>query len=467
MRSPSSPTRYWHAKTAIDALPIVWDEGENAKVSSATIAEFLKGGLDADQAYIGNKTGDAASAITGGARKIEAVYSYPFQNHATMEPMNATARYTAERCEVWGPSQNGEAALATIIEASGLPANKCDFYKVIVGGGFGRRGRTDYVRQAVLIAKEMPDVPIKMIWTREEDMTHCTYHPITQCKMTGALDANNNLVGLHMRISGQSISASLAPQNLQDGIRTRITSSARTQSGRPGRPVQLQDSERADRSCHAQHPPDGGLLARRQRQSQHDLCRMLHGRAGALGRAGPTRVPTQAAQAQEPRRAQRMRGEDRLRQAGPAGHLPRHGAKPWLRQLCGGHCGSVDQRPGPGEGPPHRGGDGSRLCGQSGADRAAGRRLLRVRPSSALLYGEITVKDGAVEQHNFDTYNVMRIAEMPQVDVIVMPSGGAVWGGVGEPTIAVAAPAVLNAIAAATGKRIRSVPLKSTDLRSA
>ena len=115
-----------------------------------------------------------------------------------------------------GSDQNGEAALAAIIEASGLPANKCDFYKVIVGGGFGRRGRADYVRQAVLIAKEMPDIPIKMIWTREEDMTHCAYHPITQCKITAALDANNNLVGLHMRISGQSISASLAPQQLAE-----------------------------------------------------------------------------------------------------------------------------------------------------------------------------------------------------------------------------------------------------------
>ena len=209
---------FWHARTAINALPIVWDEGENAKASSATIAEFLKTGLDADQAYIGNKTGDAATAIAGAARKMEAVYNYPFQNHATMEPMNATARYTADRCEVWGPTQNGEAALATIIESSGLPAEKCDFYKVIVGGGFGRRGRTDYVRQAVLIAKEMPGVPVKLIWTREEDMTHCAYHPITQCKMTGAFDANNNLVGLHMRIAGQSISASLAPQNLQNGM---------------------------------------------------------------------------------------------------------------------------------------------------------------------------------------------------------------------------------------------------------
>src|SRR5262249_37014817 len=140
---------------------------------------------------------------------------YPYQNHATMEPMNATARFTPEKCEVWAPTQNGEAALAVAAEAAGLPVEKCEFYKLLVGGGFGRRGRSDYVRQPVLIAKEMPGTPVKLIWTREEDMTHCSYHPITQCKLTGGLDAGGNLVGLHMRISGQSILASLAPQNLQ------------------------------------------------------------------------------------------------------------------------------------------------------------------------------------------------------------------------------------------------------------
>ena len=122
--------------------------------------------------------------IAGAAKKVEAVYSYPYQNHATMEPMNATALYTADKCEVWCPTQNGEAALAAVAEASGLPVAKCDVYKLLLGGGFGRRGRTDYVRQAVLIAKQMPGTPVKLIWTREEDMTHCQYHPITQCKMT-------------------------------------------------------------------------------------------------------------------------------------------------------------------------------------------------------------------------------------------------------------------------------------------
>src|SRR3984957_18056620 len=196
---------FWHAKTALDALPIVWDEGANANVSSASIAKWLSEGLEGGQAYVGNSNGDVNTALAGAVKKVEAVYSYPYQNHATMEPMNATALYTSDKCEVWCGTQNGEAAFAATLEASGLPADKCDVHKQMLGGGFGRRGQTDYVRQAVAIAKQMPGPPIKLLWSREEDMQHGNYHPVTQVKMTAALDADNNLTALRMRISGQSI----------------------------------------------------------------------------------------------------------------------------------------------------------------------------------------------------------------------------------------------------------------------
>src|SRR5712692_2532392 len=209
---------WWEAKTALDALPIVWDEGENAKVSSDTIADMLKAGLDADQAFVANQNGDVKAAIGGAAKKIEAVYAYPFLNHATMEPMNATARYTADRCEVWVPTQNGEGAFAATLAASGLPADKCEVYKIHPGGGFGRRvAHHDYVTQAVLIAKQMPGTPVKLLWTREEDMLHGKYHPVMQCKLVGAFDAANNLTGLHMRLSGQSILSDVRPAALQEG----------------------------------------------------------------------------------------------------------------------------------------------------------------------------------------------------------------------------------------------------------
>src|SRR6059036_2092284 len=209
---------WWQAKTALDALPIVWDEGPNAKVSSASIAAMLKEGLDADQAFVANQNGDVKAAIAGAAKKLEAVYAYPFQNHAPMEPMNATAKYTPDRCEVWGPTQNGEAAFAATTAASGLPADKCEVYKVHLGGGFGRRvAYQDYITQAVLIAKQIPGTPVKLLWTREEDMMHGRYHPVMQCKLIGALDGSNNLTGLHMRLSGQSILSAVRPEALQQG----------------------------------------------------------------------------------------------------------------------------------------------------------------------------------------------------------------------------------------------------------
>ena len=209
---------WWHAKTALDALPIEWDEGPNTGVSSATIAATLKAGLTADDAVAGAKVGDAKAALAGAARTIEAVYSYPYQNHACMEVMNATARWTPERCEVWCPTQNGESAFAATVEASGLPNTKCDVHKIHLGGGFGRRGMTDYVRQAVAIAKEMPGTPVKLIWSREEDMQHGRYHPVTQCRLVAGLDKDNNVNALHMRISGQSILAAVFPQNVRNGL---------------------------------------------------------------------------------------------------------------------------------------------------------------------------------------------------------------------------------------------------------
>ncbi|MFO0124949.1 MAG: molybdopterin cofactor-binding domain-containing protein, partial [Betaproteobacteria bacterium] len=208
---------WWRAKTALDALPIDWDLGPNAGVQQAQITATLKAGLDAEQAVVGNARGDAKAAIGKAARKVEAVYAYPFQNHATMEPMNATARWTPERCEVWTPTQNGESALAATAAAAGLPPARCDVYKLPLGGGFGRRGMADWVTQAVLIARELPGTPVKLLWSREEDMQHGRYHPITQCKLTAGLDDKGEITGLHMRISGQSILASVLPHLVREG----------------------------------------------------------------------------------------------------------------------------------------------------------------------------------------------------------------------------------------------------------
>jgi isoquinoline 1-oxidoreductase beta subunit len=209
---------WWRAKKALDALPIVWDEGEGANVSSANIAEKLKEGLTATETNGERKNGDALKAIGEATKKVEAVYSTPFLAHACMEVMNATVKLTADKAECWAPSQNLEASLAALSEASGIPLSQCEVHRHDLGGGFGRRGGTqDYVTQAVHIAKEFPGIPVKLIWSREEDQAHDFFRPISQCKLTAGLDASGNLTGLHVRVSGQSINATLNPRGIVNG----------------------------------------------------------------------------------------------------------------------------------------------------------------------------------------------------------------------------------------------------------
>src|SRR5438876_812905 len=209
---------WWRAKTALEALPIVWDEGANAAQSSATIAERLKEGLTADDAFADTQIGDALKVIASAPKKVEAVYSTPFLSHATMEPMNCTAKVTADKVEVWTATQSAEAALAVTSEESGLPLAKCEVHKHVLGGGFGRRGGTqDYTRQAVAIAKQFPGVPVKLIWSREEDQAHDFYRPISQCKLSAGLDESGKLLGMHIRVSGQSINAWLNPGAIKEG----------------------------------------------------------------------------------------------------------------------------------------------------------------------------------------------------------------------------------------------------------
>jgi isoquinoline 1-oxidoreductase beta subunit len=452
---------WWHAKTALDALPIVWDEGENAKVTSASIAQWLAEGLESGPAYVGNQSGDVKAALAGAVKKVEAVYDYPYQNHATMEPMNATALYADDKCEVWCGTQNGEAAFAAVLEGSGLPADKCDVHKMILGGGFGRRGQTDYVRQAVEVAKQMPGTPIKLLWSREEDMTHGRYHPITQCKMTAGFDVDNNLTAWHMRISGQSILFSLRPEALVNGKdpatfaglnaegdaalgysvpNLLIEHSMRNPHIIPGfwRGVNVNQNALyvecfMDELAHAtgQDP----LAFRRKLMAKHPKhLAVLDAVAEKIGWNKP------APQGVYRGLAQHMGYGSYV--AAAAEITVTDGAKIKVQRIVA----ATD--PGYAVNPAQidRQIAGSFVYGLTG-----------------LFYGGCTVKDGRIEQTNFDTYNSMRINEMPKVESIIMPSGG-FWGGVGEPTICVAGPAVLNAYFAATGKRIRSAPLRNQNI---
>jgi len=344
-----------------------------------------------------------------------------------------------------------------------VPIQQCDFHKVHLGGGFGRRGRVDYVQQVVQIAKEMPGTPVKLIWTREEDMTHCAYHPITQCRMTAGIDANGNVTGLHMRISGQSILHSLAPERLENGKDTVVFQGlvAGGAEGQFGYNIPNVLVDHAMRNPHIMAGFWRGVNVNHNAiyvesfidELAHELKQdPLAFRLKLLKPKHAAVLKDVAERAGWGKPAEPGRFRGLAQYMGYASYV----AACAEISVEGGNRIKIHRifaatDPGTAVNPAQieRQTSGSFIYGLS-----------------ALIYGECSVKDGAIVEKNFDTYNVMRIREAPHVETKVMPSGG-FWGGVGEPTIAVAAPAVLNAYFAATGKRIRTFPLKNHDIRTA
>lgn len=452
---------WWRAKIALEALPIVWEEGPNKETSSARISTWLDEGLDWTQpAVIGNKQGDASTAINTAARKLEATYAYPHQNHAALEPLNATALYTPEKCEVWTGTQNGEAAFAAVMSASGLPAEKCEVHKIMLGGGFGRRGFVDYVQQAVLIAKQMPGIPIKLLWSREEDMTQGKYHPVTKCKLTAAFDKDKKLAGIRIRISGQSIFSVARPQMVKNGLDPAVFQGLDTGGdARLGYDFPNLLIEHAMRNPPV---PPGWWRGVNINQNAIYLECFIDEIAHELEQ-DPVAFRRQYLAKSPKHLAVLDAVAEKIGWGAPAPEKIYRGVAVFM--AFGSYVAaaaeiSVDNN----KIKLHRiiaATDPGYAVNPAQIERQIAGSF--VYGLSALFHGAITIKDGQVEQKNFDQYPSMHIKDMPKVETILMPSGG-FWGGVGEPTICVAAPAVLNAYFAATGKRIRNVPLKDAGL---
>ena len=453
---------WWHAKTALEAIRVEWDAGDSGKVSSASIDARLSEGLEAKDAFIGVKTGDSKAALAGSSKRIEAIYDYPFQAHACMEPMNATALFSRERCEVWCPTQDPAKALATVAEAADLPIAHCEVHRLAPGGGFGRRLFMEHITQAVLIAREMPGSPVKLLWSREEDIARARYHPVTKAKLTGGLDASSNLAGLEVRLCGPSILADVEPKELEDGkdMATFIGYYV------PGENNALQydiANLTMDHAMRNTHVPVGWWRGVSGNQNALFLECFIDELAHAAGR-DPLAFRQQL-MANHPKALAVLNAV--AEKGGWSGKAP-----------PGRHRGLAQSQR-----------DGSYVAALAEISVADGDKIkvhrmvfgidpgYAVNPAqierqiagsvvfglSALFLQECTVKSGAIEQENFDSYDSMRIAQMPKVEAIVMPSGGR-WGGVGE-AICVAAPAVMNAFFAATGRRIRSFPLKKHEIR--
>ena len=454
---------WWRARKALDALPIVWDEGPKASQSSATIAEMLKEGLTATATNGDRKNGDALKAIAEAPKKIEATYATPFLAHAPLEMMNCTVKLSADRADAWVPTQNLEASLAALSESSGVPLEKCEVHRHDLGGGFGRRGGTqDYVHQAAEIAKSFPDTPIKMIWTREEDQAHDFYRPISQCKLSAGLDNDGNLVGLHVRVSGQSINAIANPNAIVDGKDMRQLQGYYDTPGdaQLGYDVPNLLIEYAMRNSHVPVGPWRGVNTNQNAVYMECFMEEVARAAGkdslefrrALMKNHPKHLAVLNTAAEKgdwgkPLPAGVHRGLAQFMGYGsysaavsevsvsPQGKLRVH------RVVLAVNCGHAVN---PGQ-----------IEAQAQGSVAFG--------LTAAMYGEMPVENGRMTSLNFDTYEIMRLAEMPKVEVAIVPTYD-FWGGVGEPTICVVAPSVLNAIYAATGKPVRSLPLKNVKL---
>ena len=454
---------WWRAKSALEALPIVWDEGPDASRSSATIARHLEEGLTAKEAYAFRKEGDAVTAIQGAAKRVEAEYSTPFLAHATMEPMNCTVKLSADRAECWVATQNSEASLAALSEQSGVPLANCEVYRHDLGGGFGRRGgNQDYVRQAVNIAKRFPGVPVKMIWSREEDMTHDFYRPISQCKLAAGLDEKGALVGLHVRISGQSINAFVNPALVANGEDARQLQGYSDKPGdaQLGYTVPSLLIEYAMRNTHVPVGPWRGVNTNQNAVYMECFLEEVARAAGAdsleFRRALMTKHPKHLAVLNAAaakggwgtplpsgvhRGIAQFMGYGSYSAAVAEVSVSREGMVKVHRMVLAldcGHAVNPDQ-----------------IAAQVEGSVAYG--------LSAAFYGECTVANGRMTELNFDRYQILRLAEMPKVETVIVPSYD-FWGGVGEPTISVVTPAVLNAVFAATGKPVRSLPLKNVKL---
>ena len=453
---------WWRAKSALDALPVKWDEGAHARETSATIAERLKEGLTSNDAFADINVGDAPRAIADAAKKIEAVYSTPFLSHSCMEPMNCTVRITASKAELWMPSQNAEASLAALSTASGLPLAQCEAYNHGLGGGFGRRGGTqDYVRQATAIARRYPGIPVKMIWSREEDQGHDFYRPISQCKLSAGLDSSGNLTALHIRVSGQSINAYLAPHNIKDGKDRRQLQGLwpEPHDAQIGYTVPNLRTEYAMRNTHVPVGPWRGVNTN---QNGLYLECFIEECARAAGK-----------DSLEFRRALMQNHPKHLAVLNAAA------AKgDWGKPLPPGVHRGIAQFMGYGSYSAAvaevtvNGGEVKvhRMVLALNCGHAVNPATIAAQVEGSVAYGfdhlqsEITVQNGRAMELNFHAYPIARLAQMPRIETVIVPTYD-FWGGVGEPTICVTAPAVLNAIHAATGKPVRTLPLKHQGLR--
>ena len=447
--------RFWRAKEALALLKPEWDVGEAGNTDSAQFAKLYRDTLDGPMVSARND-GSVDDAFGKGGKFVEAVYEAPHLAHATMEPLNATVHLQPDKLEVWLGSQTPMGTLRQAAAASGLKPEQIVIHNCFLGGGFGRRSINDEMRQAILVAKEVGK-PVKLVWTREEDMTQDRYRPQAAVRMKAAIGSDGMPTAFDAKIAVGSILRSTGINKVENGIEAQaVEGFANIPYAIPNVRVgcMLKNTHvpvmfwRSVGSSQNAFFVESYIdeLAQAAGQDPYKFRRtLLAGKSDFLGV-----LDTIAEKSDWGKPLGQGRGR------GIAIHecygsiigqvaevtVSQKGEVKVDRVVAAVDCGHV-VNPGIVEAQI-----------QSGV----------IYGLSAALYGEITIKQGRVEQGNFDEYQVVRLADTPKIEVYLALSGGKKWGGIGEPGTAATAPAIANAVFAATGTRVRSMPLKNVKL---
>jgi len=444
------------AKKGMEALAVEWDEGSNAKLASADIAAALELAVQSP-APVAQNIGDADHALTSAATKIDAAYVMPFLAHATMEPMNCTAHVQADSCEVWVGTQVVARAQAAAAKVTGLPLGKVTVHNHLIGGGFGRRLEVDGVIRAVQVAQQV-DGPVKVIWTREEDIQHDMYRPIWFDRLSAGLDAEGRPIAWNHRFAGSSVIARWLPQAYNNGLDPDTTEGAIDllydlpnfhveyrrvepqgvptafwRSVGPSHNVFVTESFIDELAAAAKQDPvayRSALLEKAPRaKAVLQLAAEKAGWNAPLPEGVGRGVSLQSAFATYMALVAEV-------------EVSKDGAVRVRRIVCALDCGTV-------------------VNPDTVEAQVQGAVIFGI---TAALYGEITIKDGRVEQANFDSYQMLRMNEAPEIEVHIVESTEPP-GGMGEPGTSAIGPAVANAVFAATGKRIRKMPIAADALK--
>jgi len=444
----------WAAKQGLAAAAPTWNDGPNASATIEQIVRDMDAASRSKDGAVARNDGDAPGAIAKAKRRVEAVYQMPFLAHATMEPMNCTIDLKPDGCDVYVGTQVPAFAQAAVAKVTGLPQDKVRVHNHYLGGGFGRRLEVDFIAQAAQFAKQV-QVPLKVVWTREEDVRHDMYRPYYLDRLAAALDDNGKPVAWSHRITGSSILARFAPGSVKDGVDRDAVEGAK----------QLPYAIPAIRVEYVRHEPPLATAFWRGVGATHNIwvVESFVDELAAAAKADPVAFRMQLLDQSPRHQAVLKLAADRAAwgQPLPARQGRKSGRGVAVQLAFGSYMAQIADVSVGAEGDVQV----HRVVCAVDCGHAVNPDTVVAQIESGIVFGlsaglwqEVTLEKGRIVQSNFTDYRVMRINEMPEVEVLIVPSTDKP-GGIGETGTACSTPALTNAVFAATGKRVRRLPI--------